>query len=198
VFFYFYFIKTFPSLGGCHSKIIFMETSVSRSLRHWWVFLLRGLLFILVGIYMIASPISSFIALGFMFGLIIFLAGATELMHAIQDRSDNRGWHLFLGIVDIALGIILMVHIATSVAIIRIIVGIWFILRGFSLLSLSRLTGRSWMLIIGGILTILFGLLILFNPIFGAVTIILWVAIAFIIVGVFNILLATRLRSVLK
>lgn len=175
-----------------------METSVSRSLRHWWVFLLRGLLFILVGIYMIASPISSFIALGFMFGLIIFLAGATELMHAIQDRSDNRGWHLFLGIVDIALGIILMVHIATSVAIIRIIVGIWFILRGFSLLSLSRLTGRSWMLIIGGILTILFGLLILFNPIFGAVTIILWVAIAFIIVGVFNILLATRLRSVLK
>ncbi|HEY4327729.1 MAG TPA: DUF308 domain-containing protein [Mucilaginibacter sp.] len=176
-----------------------METSVSRSLRHWWVFLLRGILFILVGIYMIAFPVSSLIALGFLFGLIIFFAGGAELMYAIQDRgADNRGWHLFIGIIDIILGIMLMIHVTASVTILGIIVGIWFIIRGFSLLSFSRAIGRSWMLVAGGILTILFGLLILFNPLFGATAIILWIAIAFIIVGVFNIMLGIRLKSVLK
>ncbi len=171
-----------------------METlAVDRSLRHWWVFLIRGLLFILVGIYMVCSPGSSYAALGFLFGLIILLAGIAELLHVY--RENNRGWHLFLGIVDVILGIILMGHLAASVTILRIIVGIWFLLRGFSLLRFSGLIGRSWLLTIGGIITILFAGLILFNPIFGAMTIVLWTAIAFIFTGLFNILLAFSMKK---
>jgi uncharacterized membrane protein HdeD (DUF308 family) len=173
-----------------------METlAVDRSLRHWWVFLIRGLLFILVGIYMICSPASSYAALGFLFGLIILLAGIAELLHVYREnRARNRGWHLFLGIVDIILGIILMGHIAASITILRIIVGIWFLLRGFSLLSFSGLIGKSWLLTVGGIITIIFAGLILFNPIFGAMTIILWTAIAFIVTGLFNVLLAFTMK----
>src|SRR5471030_239000 len=122
-----------------------MEIQVDRSLRHWWVFLLRGVLFILVGIYMICSPASSYAALGFMFGLIILLAGVAELLH-VSRSANNRGWHLFLGILDIILGIVLMGHIAASVTILRIIVGVWFLFRGFSLLSFSRLVGKSLLL----------------------------------------------------
>ena len=174
-----------------------MEITVTRSPRYWWVFLLRGILFILVGIYMIASPLTSFIALGFMFGFIILLTGIAELMHAIRDHgAANRGWHLFLGIIDIILGIILMVHIAASVDLLRIIVGIWFLFRGISLISFSSLFGRSWVLILGGVLTILLGLLILFDPLFGALTIILWTAIAFILTGIFNVILGMRMRPV--
>jgi uncharacterized membrane protein HdeD (DUF308 family) len=174
-----------------------MELSVDRSLRHWWVFVLRGVLFILLGIYMVASPATSFVTLGFVFGLIILLAGLAELFHVVRDRSaGNRGWHLFLGIVDIILGLVLMAHVAAGVAILRIIVGIWFILRGFSLFSFSRSTGNSWILTLGGILTILFGLLVLFNPVFGAMTIIIWIAVAFIITGFFNVLLGFRLKKV--
>jgi uncharacterized membrane protein HdeD (DUF308 family) len=172
-----------------------MEITIDHSPRYWWVFLLRGILFILVGIYMIASPLTSFIALGFMFGLIILLTGIAELMHTIRDHgAANRGWHLFLGIIDIILGIILMGHIAASVDLLRIIVGIWFLFRGISLISFSSLFGRSWVLILGGIVTMLFGLLVLFNPIFGAMTIILWTAIAFILTGIFNVILGMRMR----
>jgi uncharacterized membrane protein HdeD (DUF308 family) len=173
-----------------------MEISVERRLRHWWVFLLRGILFIFVGIYMIASPATSFIALGFMFGLIILFAGVAELLHAVRDRgAGNRGWHLFLGIVDIILGIILIGHIAASMTILRTIVGIWFIIRGISLFSFSGLVGRSWLLVLGGIITALFGLLVLFDPTFGDLTIIIWTAIALIITGIFNVLLGIGLRS---
>lgn len=176
-----------------------MDFSVDRKPRYWWVFLIRGILFILVGIYMISSPASSYAALGFMFGLIILLAGIAELLHVYRSNSaGNRGWHLFLGIVDVLLGIILMGHIAASVTILRIIVGIWFLLRGFSLLSFSRFTGKSWVITLGGILTIIFGVLILFNPVFGAMTIVLWTALAFIITGLFNVMLSFTLKRGLR
>ena len=160
--------------------------SVDRSLRHWWVFLIRGILFMLVGIYMIASPATSFVALGFFFGLVILLTGIAELLRVSGDKdSGSRGWHLMLGIIDVILGIVLMVHIATSVAILRIIVGLWFLFRGFTLISFSRIT-RNWLITAGGVVTIIFGLLIIFNASFGSMTIILFMAFAFIIMGVFN------------
>ncbi len=174
-----------------------MEISVDRRLRHWWVFLLRGLLFLVTGIYMICAPGSGYAALGFFLGLVIFLAGVAELMHAVrQQDTTNRGWHLALGIIDILLGLVLMAHVAAGITILRLMVGIWFIFRGMSLFSFSKLTGRSWVLIIGGLLTVLFGLLIIFNPVFGAMTLIIWTAIAFIVTGIFNIALSFMLRKV--
>jgi uncharacterized membrane protein HdeD (DUF308 family) len=170
-----------------------MEFSVDRSLRHWWVFLLRGILFILVAIYMICSPGSSFAALGFMFGLIILLAGIVELLH-VYRTPRNRGGHLFLGIVDVILGVVLMGHIAASVTILRIIVGLWFVFRGISLLSFSGFFKRSDILGFGGIITLIFGALIISDTAFGGLTIILMTAIAFILTGLFNIVLALGMR----
>ncbi|WP_428331241.1 HdeD family acid-resistance protein [Mucilaginibacter sp.] len=169
--------------------------SVDRSIRHWWVFVLRGALFILVGIYMVANPATSFVALGFVFGLIILLAGVTELLRVVRDKdAGSRSWHLMLGIVDIILGIVLMGHVATSVAILRIIVGFWFLFRGISLFSFSRITGGSVLLTIGAVLNIIFALMIIFNAVFGSLTIIIFIAIAFIITGLMNVWLGYRLK----
>jgi len=160
--------------------------SVDRSLRHWWVFLIRGILFMFVGIYMICSPATSYVALGFFFGLVILLTGIAELLRVTGDKdSGSRGWHLTLGIIDILLGGVLMGHIATSVAILRIIVGLWFLFRGFTLITFSRLA-RTWLITLGGVITAIFGLLIIFNAAFGSMTVILFMAFAFIIMGAFN------------
>jgi len=172
-----------------------MELSVERTHRHWWVILIRGLLFIFLGIYMIASPAGSFAALGFLFGLIILLAGCVELLHATRDSAvSSRRWHLMLGIIDVVLGIVLMGHITASVTILRIIVGIWFLFMGVSLFNFAQHAGRSLALTIGAVLIVIFALFILFNPTFGDMTIILWIAIAFIITGVFNVWLGFRLK----
>jgi len=147
---------------------------------------------------MIASPGTSFSALGFMFGLVVFLAGLAELLHAVRQRNaGSRRWHLVLGIIDILLGIILMGHVTAGMEILRIIAGIWFILRGISLFGFSRLVGKSWLLITGGVLTTFFGLLLLFFPIIDDMTIIIWAALAFIITGIFNVILGISLQKAL-
>ena len=164
-----------------------MDLGIDRSIRHWWVFLLRGILFVLVGIYMIASPGDSFVTLGFLFGLIIFIAGVAELFHVVRDRTEvGRSWHLCLGLIDLVLGGALMSHVATGMAIMRIVLGLWFIFRGISLFMFSRRRGSNTLVLIGAALIFIFGLLVLFNPTFGDMTIILWAAIAFIITGIFN------------
>ena len=116
-------------------------------------------------------------------------------MKTRSPKRPNPDADLFLGIVDIILGLVLMAHVATSVAILRIIVGVWFLLRGISLISFSRRVGRSWVLTVGGIITALFGLLIIFNGIFGSMTIIIFIAVAFIFTGILNIWLGFRMRS---
>ncbi len=172
-----------------------MELSVDRSLNHWWVFLIRGLLFIALGIWMIASPGGGFAALGFAFGLVILLTGVGELLHVLRSTNPrNRGWHLFLGIVDIILGVMLMGHLAASVAILRIIVGAWFVFRGVSLMSFARIMGGSWLLSIGGFITVVFGLLIVFDVAFGSVTLVVFTAMAFILAGIFNAWLGIWMR----
>jgi len=149
----------------------------------------------LVGIYMICSPATGFVALGFFFGLVILLTGIAELLRVTSDRtSGSRELHLAMGIIDIILGIVFIGHIAASVAVLRIIVGLWFLFRGISLISFSRHMRKSWILTFGGIITAIFGLMIIFNATFGSLTVIFFMAFAFIIMGVFNAWLGYNMK----
>ncbi len=172
-----------------------MEVTVSRSFRHWWVFVVRGILFTLLGIYIFTSPLSTYLALGFMFGLAILIAGITELLHAYQDHgSANRGWHLFAGIVDLLLGLVLISHLAASMLILRIIVGFYFLFKGVLVFKSRRMGGSQLWMIIGALITLVFVIMIWADPAFGAWTIIISTALAFIVTGILNIMLGLRMR----
>jgi uncharacterized membrane protein HdeD (DUF308 family) len=173
-----------------------MEIIVQRRPRYWWVFMLQGIILLVLGVYLVFAPIAGFAALGFLFGLVILLTGVFELLRVISDRDQgSRAWHLFIGVVDIILGILLVGNIAASEVILRIVVGIWFLFRGLSMLSFSRLTGWNRMLTAGGVIIVLFGLAIIFKPLFGAVTIDLLTAVASITAGMFDIMLGYRLKT---
>jgi uncharacterized membrane protein HdeD (DUF308 family) len=141
------------------------------------------------------SPASAYLALSFMFGLVILLAGIAELLHAYQDKgSANRGWHLFVGLVDLILGLILLSHLAASMDIMRIIIGFYFLFRGLSLFNFRRRALGKWWVIIGAIIVLTFGILVMANPVFGAMTIIIWTGLAFLVTGILNIMLGMRMK----
>jgi len=172
-----------------------MEITVARSVRHWWVFVLRGVLFILLGIYVFTSPASAYVALSFLFGLIILLTGVSELLHAYQDKgSANRGWHLFVGLVDLAIGLILLSHLAASMDVMRVILGIYFLFRGISMFNFRGFARRPAWILAGAVIVLLFGILVIANPVFGAATIIIWTGTAFIVTGILNVLLGLRIK----
>lgn len=171
----------------------------SSSVRYWWVFLLRGLLFLVVGFLTFRYPLESYLALSVIFGATMFVTGVIELVYALSSRGiKGWGWRLFAGIVDLVLGIILILNIGISMAVLPFFVGFWFLFRGITLLSFSgvvKSAGTTPWLIAGGILLILFAILILINPAFGAITIVTWTGVAFIAGGIFSIVLAFQLKG---
>jgi uncharacterized membrane protein HdeD (DUF308 family) len=174
-----------------------MEITVDRSLRHWWVFVLRGALFILLSIYIFMSPVSAYLALSFMLGLVILLAGIAELLHAYQDRgSGNRGWHLFAGIIELLLGLLLMSNLAASMDVLRIVIGVYFLFRGLTIFNFRGLAKGSLWVILGALVVIVFGVMVLVNPVFGAMSIVLWTGMAFLVTGLLNVFMGLRMRRV--
>jgi len=173
-----------------------MESIISRRPRYWWVFVLQGLILLVLGIYMVFAPVSGFATLSFLFGLAILLTGIFELLRVIRERDQgSRAFHLLVGVINIILGIILVGNIGTSETILRIVLGLWFLFSGISLMSLSRFTGPNWLLTAGGVIVVLFALAIIFKPLFGAITIDLLIAVGFITTGLFELILGYRLKA---
>ncbi|WP_139112898.1 HdeD family acid-resistance protein [Mucilaginibacter sp. PPCGB 2223] len=172
-----------------------MEITVDRSIRHWWVFVLRGACFFFLAIYLFGSPENALQVMGYLFSLVILFAGLTEIFHAYNDvLSPVRGWYWIIGIVDIILSIVLFSHVGASIIILRIILGLYILFRGISILSFRGSFGRSWWVTIGGLVVFIFGLIVLFNAGFGNMTMVTWTALACLLMGLLNILLGLRMK----
>ena len=173
-----------------------METNIKYHVKYWWVFLLRGMLFMLLGCYMLSDPGRSYMALSLFFGVVVLVAGVIELLHAFTNqRAGGKWWRILVGSIDLVLGVILVSHVVVSMSVLPFVLAAWFLIRGISLFSFSRSTRHSWWLVAAGVLTVMFALLVIINPLIGAMTIVAWTAVAFLVTGILNGLLAFRLKD---
>jgi uncharacterized membrane protein HdeD (DUF308 family) len=179
--------------------------TIKESINHWWLFLLTGVLLIVVGLWVFASPIASYLSLSLIFSLGILFTGIFEIIFAVANRStmDSWGWTLAGGILDVVIGSYLLAYPAISMSVLPFILGFWLLFRGFSAIG-SAFDMKSygdknwgWFLFLG-IGIIFFGVMVLANPAFGVANIIIWTAFAFIFAGVFRIYLALKLRKLKK
>ena len=170
--------------------------------RYWWTFILRGVLAILFGIIAFVSPPTTIAVLVLLFGAWALVDGVFHIAAAVQDRSRNRSFWLavFEGAVSIIAGAIALVFPGLAAASLLLLISAWSIITGVAEVVLAirlreQLTGEFW-LAIGGILSILFGVLLFLFPTSGAITIV-WIIGAFAIVfGISMIALGWRLRAV--
>jgi uncharacterized membrane protein HdeD (DUF308 family) len=107
---------------------------------------------------------------------------------------------IVLGAVSILFGILVLVWPGMSVAILVIIVGVWAIITGIlQIMSSVRhraVPNSGWVWgIIGGALSILFGILLLIWPDTGLVTIIWIIGIWAVVWGIILIVLGLQLRK---
>jgi uncharacterized membrane protein HdeD (DUF308 family) len=179
--------------------------TIKESINYWWLFLLTGVLLIVVGLWVFASPLASYLSLSLIFSLGILFTGIFEIIFAITNRSnlDSWGWTLAGGILDVVIGGYLLAYPAISMSVLPFILGFWLLFRGFSAIG-SAFDMKSygdknwgWFLFLG-IGIVFFGVMVLANPAFGVANIIIWTAFAFIFAGVFRIYLALKLRKLKK
>ncbi|MCF3111274.1 HdeD family acid-resistance protein [Niabella sp. CC-SYL272] len=180
-------------------------TLLEERLKNWWLLLVSGILFVLLALYIFSQPLASYVALSVLFASTFIVAGAFEILYAVSSRKHDQGWgwSLFGGIVDLLFGIFLLSSPMLTMAALPTYIGIVILFRSllgvFYAFSLKKAVVKGW----GGVLFMaimgmLFALLMIGNPVFGGLTIIIYTAVSFLMLGIVQIVLSMRLRKLKK
>lgn len=186
-----------------------METSFLKSIKsaikHWYIPLLVGVFFVVVSIVAFTSPGSSLLTLSFLFALSFLFGGISETVFSIVNRHqlENWGWSLAFGIITFIVGISLINHPALSISVMAFYIGFVILFRSVSAIGfamdLKRYGSKNWGVLLGlGILGTIFSFILIWNPLFAGMSVVVLIALSFMFAGLFSIFLAFQLRKIHK
>ena len=107
--------------------------------------------------------------------------------------------HLVLALIDLAAGAFAVAWPAPTALVLVLLLGIWAVTGGvfefFAAFQAGRRAGTRAIFIIGGLVTVLFGLVVLARPGIGALTLALLFGLFNLIYGVWQIAFGSELRN---
>lgn len=127
-----------------------METvfnEIQHSVKNWWTSLLLGIVYIIVALWLMFSPVSTYVALSIIFSVSMLISGILEIIFALSNRKGVPSWGWYMAF---------------------------------------------------GILAILCSLLILWQPAIGALYAVYMISFAFLIIGLFRVMLSFELKNLHK
>lgn len=181
--------------------ILFASDDAMSSLlaRNWWLLALRGALAIVFGLIAVLLPRVTIAALILLFAAYMLVDGLFAIIAGVRAARRHERWGLlvFEGIVDlIAGGIAVVWPLATLLAFVWLL-GAWAIVSGGLLfaaaLRLNVSHGR-WLMALGGIVSVLWGFLLLLWPFAGAIVLAWWMGAYALVFGAMLLFLAFKLR----
>ena len=181
-----------------------LTSKAARVIQHWWLMLIAGLLCIVMGILVFVFPMESYLTLSILFGVLMLLVGAAQLI--IASTSGNylamRGYLVVGGVLDIILGIFLCVYVGASLIVLPVMMGLWLMYHSFMLIAFGGdlevfdLNG-SGLVIVGGVLLLLLSILVLVNPLsVGVATVVIFAGIGLLLLGLLLTLISLKMKNV--
>jgi len=149
-------------------------------LQSWWLLALRGLIAILFGVAAIMWPAITLVTLAALFTAFALLAGALWVFGAVRHRkSDQRWWvMLLLGGASIVAGVVAMLYPSLTIVALVLIVGANALVSGVLdivvALRLRKYIEGELLLILTGIASIVFGMLVLLFPLGAGALALAW------------------------
>jgi uncharacterized membrane protein HdeD (DUF308 family) len=178
-----------------------LAATISRS---WWLMLLRGLVAIAFGVLTWVQPAVSLAALVLLFGVYALADGILAVWMAIGGRKDLEYWWVLLlwGLVGIGAGLITFSAPGITAVALLFYIAIWAIATGVleivAAIRLRREIQGEWWLILAGLASVAFGVILVWQPGAGALAV-LWLIAAYAIVfGVLLVLLAIKSRGFVR
>jgi len=169
--------------------------------RNWGWIVVRGIAAVIFGVLALVLPGVTLAALVLLWGAYALADGIIALIAAfrIRDRGKPFWALLVVGILGIAAGILTFIWPGMTALVLLAFIAAWSLVMGiFQIIAAVRLRKsieKEWLLGLSGLLSIIFGVLMLINPGAGALAVI-WVIGAYaILFGVLLIALGVKLRS---
>ena len=173
------------------------------SVKNWWLISLKGLLFIFLGMYIFKFPVSGMLGLIIYGGITLLISGIIIAIFAFSTRHQNSGWgwQLGEGFLDVFIAIILLSNLGFTIITLPYVFAIYGIITGIFWIIQSTFFKRKgysfWnIVLIGGLLSLIIGLLVLAHPIIATLTIVGIIGSLFIVHGIFLILFSFLVKRI--
>ncbi|WP_272858979.1 HdeD family acid-resistance protein [Paracoccus stylophorae] len=179
-----------------------LESGLVRTLaEHWWLFLMRGILAIVFGILAFMWPALTVLVLTLLWGAYAVADGIMALWAAFagqQGTRGNRWWLALLGVLGIVAGIIAFTSPGVAAIALLVVIAFWAIVAGIAqIVGAIRLRHEitdEWLLGLSGVLLLLFGLALIFQPVSGILSIIWLISLGSLVFGILTVMFAFKLR----
>ncbi len=169
--------------------------------RNWWAWALRGVVAILFGIATFIWPSISLAVLVALFGAYALVDGIFATIAALSHTEVPRWWVLLVeGLVGIGAGVVAFLYPSITALALLMLIAAWAIVTGIlevvAAIQLRKEIEGEWMLALSGVLSVVFGVLLVLQPTAGALAV-LWLIGAYaILFGVSELVLAIRLHGI--
>lgn len=167
----------------------------------WWIVLLRGIAAIMFGIVAIIWPALTLTVLVLIYGFYALADGVIALLAAATGRAKAipRWWLVAIGILGIITGAITLLWPGITALVLAIFIGAWALAHGIleiaAAFTARREIGVEWWLVAAGVLSVLFGVLVLMTPGAGALALIWTIGAYSLAFGALLIGCSLRLRK---
>ena len=156
---------------------------------------LSGILLIVTGIYVLASPGATLLSMAWFIGLMTLISGVVKIINyfTAERGKEGAGWLLFSAILDILFGIFYLGHQLIVAAALPFLFSAWVLFSGVNCILYSvdmKKVGfqRWWLLLVFGILMVLMGISSIMEPLQAVIAMTTMVGIGFIIRGISQII----------
>jgi uncharacterized membrane protein HdeD (DUF308 family) len=164
------------------------------------MFLVRGIAAILFGILALVWPKLTLYVLVLLFGVFAVITGITAVAAALRN-TEEQGWGLLLfeGILGILAGAIALVWPGITALAFLYLLAAWAILTGIlelvAPLSFPMSGGRALLMVLTGVVSIVFGILIAAQPAAGLLAVVWLIGVYAIVLGIMYIVVYFQARS---
>lgn len=174
---------------------------IARLASHWWLFLIRGILALALGIAFPFFPGAAIFTLAVLFGAYAFVDGIVAITAALRmNHAEANWWWLVLeGVLGIVVGVLTFFYPGITALWLVYVFGAWAVLTGvLAVVTAFRVRtaiANEILMILLGVVSVVAGVVIFLYPIYGVLALVWTVSIYAILAGIFLIGFAFRLRG---
>jgi uncharacterized membrane protein HdeD (DUF308 family) len=167
--------------------------------RNWWLLLLRGIAAIIFGVLTFVWPGITLLTLVLLYGAYALVDGVLAIVAAITgDAPAPRWWLAIVGLLGILVGILTFVWPGITAVVLLLFIAGWAIATGIlqivGAIRLRKEIDNEWLLIASGVLSVLFGLILVVQPGAGALALLYVIGFYAVLYGILLVGFSLRLR----
>lgn len=181
----------------------FLRDALAFAKTNWWLFLLGGLLYIVFGVLALARPADALLALSVIFASFVLVDGIFSIVRALGAKgADGRWWVFFAGLVSVLVGLYALLGPISTVLLFVYVIAFQAIFFGIGIfmfgVAICKIVRGEWMLYATGLLSLLFGLLLLWAPGIGGMSVSMMIGAWALLIGILRVVFALQVRRMVR